>query len=218
MQVNEEIDALSTMGFEPVNFLVVPKVIAYQLHRVAHRLIEVETIDRPEFEALVALKTPLVQIRGQWVSLDPEQVEAAIRFWERHTSEGEVGLLDAVRLGLGAETAAGSLPVERIDAEGPLAAWLARLSGAAVTVLAVVPHGPPRSPSDDEDDLATLLTTGSTVVGQAARHLVQAGIPATLRLRQGSLAHQLHHEVIGTDYDLVLIGSKPILTLGEKGV
>jgi phospholipid/cholesterol/gamma-HCH transport system permease protein len=28
MRVNEEIDALSTMGFEPVNFLVVPKVIA----------------------------------------------------------------------------------------------------------------------------------------------------------------------------------------------
>ncbi len=28
MLVNEEIDALSTMGFEPVNFLVVPKVIA----------------------------------------------------------------------------------------------------------------------------------------------------------------------------------------------
>jgi phospholipid/cholesterol/gamma-HCH transport system permease protein len=28
MLVNEEIDALSTMGFEPINFLVVPKVIA----------------------------------------------------------------------------------------------------------------------------------------------------------------------------------------------
>lgn len=28
MKVNEEIDALSTMGFEPVNFLAVPKVIA----------------------------------------------------------------------------------------------------------------------------------------------------------------------------------------------
>ena len=28
MRVNEEIDALSTMGFEPVNFLVMPKVIA----------------------------------------------------------------------------------------------------------------------------------------------------------------------------------------------
>ena len=100
----------------------------------------------------------------------------------------------------------------------PGAPRLAVARGAAVTVLAVVPHGPHQSPSDDEDDLATLLTTGSTVVGQAARHLVQAGIAATLRLRQGSLAHQLHHEVIGTDYDLVLIGSKPILTLGEKGV
>ena len=86
---------------------------------------------------------------------------------------------------------------------------LARLSGATVTVLAVVPPGP-------ENSLAALLTTPSTAVSQAARQLVQAGIAATLRLRQGSLDCQLHREVIETDYDLVLIGSKPILPLGYQ--
>jgi hypothetical protein len=35
-----------------------------------------------EFAALAALKSPLVQIRGQWVQLDPDQIEAAIKFWE----------------------------------------------------------------------------------------------------------------------------------------
>ena len=25
---------------------------------------------------------PLVQVRGQWVQLEPEQIEAAIDFWE----------------------------------------------------------------------------------------------------------------------------------------
>jgi len=104
------------------------------------------------------------------------------------------------------------------DPSGPAAlAWavrLARSSGAAVTVLAVVPPGPQKSASGDADSLATLLTTGSTVVGQAAQHLVQAGIAATLRLRQGLLDHQLHREVIETDYDLVVVGSKPIVAFG----
>jgi len=107
------------------------------------------------------------------------------------------------------------------DPSGPAAlAWavrLARSSDAAVTVLAVVPPGLSRSPSGDEYELTTLLTTGTTVVGQAAQHLVQAGITATLRLRQGSLDRQLHREVIETDYDLVLIGSKPILAFEPQG-
>ena len=107
------------------------------------------------------------------------------------------------------------------DPSGPAClAWavrLARTNDAAVTILAVVPPGPSQSLLGDEDDLATLLTTSDTVVGQAAQHLVQAGIVATLRLRQGSLAHQLHREVIETDYDLVLVGSKPIPAIGSCG-
>ena len=60
------------------------------------------TVTREEFDALVALKSPLVQIRGQWVQLDPEQIEAAIRFWEKQNLEAEIGLNEAVRMGLGA--------------------------------------------------------------------------------------------------------------------
>ena len=106
------------------------------------------------------------------------------------------------------------------DPSGPAAlarvVYLARLSGAVVTVLAVVPPVPQRSPSEDGGDLTALLTTKSTAVGQAAQQLVQAGIAATLRLRQGSLDRQLHREVIETDYDLVLVGSKPILRSGSR--
>ena len=107
------------------------------------------------------------------------------------------------------------------DPSGPAAlAWAVRLaksSGSAVTVLAIVPPGPQRFPRDDERNLTALLTTDSTVVGQAAQHLVQAGIAATLRLRQGLPDHQLHCEVIETDYDLVLVGSKPIWAFGRQG-
>ena len=62
-----------------------------------------EALSREEFAALVALKSPLVQMRGQWVQLDPDQVEAAIRFWEKEEQQGEAGLLDAMQMGLGAD-------------------------------------------------------------------------------------------------------------------
>ena len=81
-----------------------------------------------EFRALAKLKTPLVQIRGQWVSLDDEQIEAAIRFFDQQKIKGEMSLLEAMRLGLGGETSAGGLPVEGVDADGWLGDWLERMS------------------------------------------------------------------------------------------
>jgi SNF2 family DNA or RNA helicase len=83
-----------------------------------------------EFRALVALKSPLVQIRGQWVQLDAEQVEAAIRFWEKHQTEGEMGLLQAMQMGLGGQTDQDGLSVDEVIPEGWLAEWLERLKQA----------------------------------------------------------------------------------------
>jgi SNF2 family DNA or RNA helicase len=81
-----------------------------------------------EFKALAKLKSPLVQIRGQWVTLDPDQIEAAIRFWDKKQIEGELSLLEAMRLGLGGETVQGGLPVDAIEAEGWLGDWLQNVS------------------------------------------------------------------------------------------
>ena len=86
-------------------------------------------LTQDEFEALVALKSPLVQIRGQWVQLDPEQIEKALEFWQAQTWEGEAGLLDALQMGLGAEETVGGLPVENVSFEGWLSEWLKRLRG-----------------------------------------------------------------------------------------
>jgi SNF2 family DNA or RNA helicase len=85
-------------------------------------------LTRQEFEALVALKSPLVQIRGQWVQLDPEQIEAAIRFWEKQQQKGDISLQEALRLGLGSESAGDGLPVDDVTAEGWLAEWLDRFT------------------------------------------------------------------------------------------
>lgn len=85
------------------------------------------TLTREEFEALAALKMPLVQVRGQWVQLDTDQVEAAIRFWEKQQHSGEMGLLEAAQLALGGETAHG-LPLDEVLAEGWIGEWLDNIS------------------------------------------------------------------------------------------
>ena len=85
------------------------------------------TLTEEEFRALAALKAPLVQIRGQWVQLDPEQIEAAIRFWEKQQVEGEMGLMEALQFGLGSHTLEGGLPVDEVTAEGWFAEFLERV-------------------------------------------------------------------------------------------
>ncbi len=87
------------------------------------------TLTREEFEALVALKTPLVQIRGQWVQLDPDQIEAAIRFWEKQEQAAELAWQEALRLGLGGTDQIDGLPVQGVEVEGWLADWLERFKG-----------------------------------------------------------------------------------------
>jgi len=85
-------------------------------------------LTREEFESLVALKSPLVQIRGQWVQLDPEQIEAAIQFWEQQQQEGIISLQEALRLGLGEETGVEGVPLDGVAVEGWLADWLDRFT------------------------------------------------------------------------------------------
>jgi superfamily II DNA or RNA helicase len=90
-----------------------------------------EPLSREEFESLVALKSPLVQVRGKWVQLDAEQVEAAIRFWrelERQDEEAEIGLLDAAALVLDGAQVNG-LPVEGVETEGWLQEWFDHFTG-----------------------------------------------------------------------------------------
>jgi SNF2 family DNA or RNA helicase len=99
-------------------------------------------LTREEFDALVALKSPLVQIRGQWVQLDPEQIEAAIRFWEREGLEGDLSLPEAMRLGLaGEEQERNGLPVDGVELDDWLQNWLNRLQGDEKLEVLPMPEG-----------------------------------------------------------------------------
>ncbi len=89
-----------------------------------------QSIDPDEFAHLAALKQPLVQVRGEWVELQPEQVEAAIRFWEKRATEEEMALRDVLRLGLVDEAEIGELPVVGIEAQGWVDELLQQMAGS----------------------------------------------------------------------------------------
>ncbi len=99
------------------------------------------TLSQDEFRELVALKSPLVQLRGQWVQLDPEQIEAALRFWGSRRHEGEASLLEALRMGLGGEESVDGLPVEEACFEDRLDDWLKQVTGQERLVELAQPAG-----------------------------------------------------------------------------
>ncbi|MGC9398503.1 MAG: SNF2-related protein [Anaerolineae bacterium] len=85
-----------------------------------------EPLSREEFERLVALKQPLVQVRGQWVLLQPEEIEAAIAFWKQR-QEREMELRQALNVALGATEQVGGLPLSGVEVSGALAEMVEQL-------------------------------------------------------------------------------------------
>jgi hypothetical protein len=82
------------------------------------------SLTEEEFQALAKLKTPLVQVRGQWVQLDSEQIESAIRFWENHPIEGEMNLIEALQYGLSGQTTEGGLSIDGVIVDNWISEWL----------------------------------------------------------------------------------------------
>ncbi len=91
-----------------------------------------EVLDPEGFAKLAELKLPLVQLRGEWVELQPEQIEAAIEFWEKQAAaEGqEMGLREALQVGLVEEGEVGGLPIVDVEAEGWVEDLLRQLNGS----------------------------------------------------------------------------------------
>jgi hypothetical protein len=77
-----------------------------------------QTLSREELERLAALKMPLVRVRGQWVMLQPDQIEAAIAFWEKKHKQDEIPLRDALGMALGAADEIMGLPLQGVETSG----------------------------------------------------------------------------------------------------
>ncbi len=84
-----------------------------------------EPLSPEEFAELASLKEPLVRIRGRWLEIRPDEVERAIRAWERRRNAGPVSLLDALHLPEEEE----GLPVTGVEFEGELEHLFRRLQG-----------------------------------------------------------------------------------------
>ncbi len=95
-----------------------------------------EPLTREAFAQLVNLHSPLVQQNGHWLRLDPEQIEAAQRFWKRHSFEGQLSLLHALRVALAMDTHSrvAGLPVHQVLLKGWLPELLQRLTGEDETL------------------------------------------------------------------------------------
>jgi hypothetical protein len=84
------------------------------------------TLTLNELRELAALKLPLVMARGRWIVLRPEDVEAALAFFERRAERGEAPAGELLRESLGLVAGAqADLPVAEIEAKG----WLKELLG-----------------------------------------------------------------------------------------
>ncbi|MCG8364564.1 MAG: SNF2-related protein, partial [Pseudanabaenales cyanobacterium] len=79
-----------------------------------------QEISKTDFERLVALHTPLVEINGEWVELRPQDVKAAQAFFERPKQETALSVEDALRISTGDTQMIDKLPVVSFEASGAL--------------------------------------------------------------------------------------------------
>jgi SNF2 family DNA or RNA helicase len=87
-----------------------------------------EKLSFEELQRLAKFKAPFVKVRGQWVLLNAEEIQAAIQFWKNKASE-QTTLREIVRMALGGGKTPGNIPVEEILASGWIADLLKELDG-----------------------------------------------------------------------------------------
>jgi SNF2 family DNA or RNA helicase len=98
------------------------------------------TLTLEELEMLARLKTALVKIRGQWVQLNAEEIQAAIDLWKRNGA-GQATVRDLIQMALGARPPVASLAFDGVSATGWVADLLAKLEGHEALELLSSPNG-----------------------------------------------------------------------------
>ena len=79
-----------------------------------------QTISKAQFDRLVALNSPLVEINGEWVELKPPDIKTAQNFFAARKNSLTLSLEDALRLSTGDTMAIEKLPVVSFEASGVL--------------------------------------------------------------------------------------------------
>ncbi|BAZ68369.1 SNF2-related helicase [Fischerella sp. NIES-4106] len=79
-----------------------------------------QTLSKKEFDSLVALNSPLVEINGEWVELRPQDIKTAQAFFASRKDQMALSLEDALRLSTGDTQTIEKLPVVSFEASGAL--------------------------------------------------------------------------------------------------
>ncbi len=86
-----------------------------------------EELTMAELQALAAMKSPLVKLRGQWVELNQDDLQHALKLLADPKSE--TSGRELARMALGAGAAPGGLPIAGVEATGALGEIIAQLDG-----------------------------------------------------------------------------------------
>ncbi|MDF5707081.1 MAG: DEAD/DEAH box helicase [Nostoc sp. S4] len=100
-----------------------------------------QNISKAEFDKLVALNSPLVEINGEWVELRPQDIKTAQTFFASRKDQMALSLEDALRLSTGDTQVIEKLPVVSFEASGALQ----ELIGALTNNQAIAPLPTPAS-------------------------------------------------------------------------
>lgn len=79
-----------------------------------------QRLSKTEFDRLVAMNAPLVEINGEWVELRPQDVKAAQAFFTTRKDQMALSLEDALRISTGDTQLIEKLPVVGFEASGAL--------------------------------------------------------------------------------------------------
>jgi SNF2 family DNA or RNA helicase len=88
-----------------------------------------KTISKKEFDRLMALKSPLVEVNGEWIALQPSDVRAAEAIFTASKEQMTLSVEDALRLSTGDTTTLAKLPVVKFEPSGALQELITNLTG-----------------------------------------------------------------------------------------
>ncbi|MBE9178821.1 DEAD/DEAH box helicase [Oculatella sp. LEGE 06141] len=101
-----------------------------------------QRLSKAEFDRLVALNTPLVEINGEWVELRPQDIKAAQAFFENRKDQRSLSLEDALRISTGDTQMIEKLPVLNFEASGSLQELINTLTTGNQSVESIeIPQG-----------------------------------------------------------------------------
>jgi len=155
-----------------------------------------------EFQRLSEARSPLVQVRGNWVELRPEDMDAAKKFL-RDNEDGEMTLLAAIHAAHGSTPVKTGLPVFGLDATG----WVKDLLAASSGDQNMPVVKPPR---DFRGELRPYQITGLSWLafldqfGLGACLADDMGLGKTIQLI-ALLQHEREHAPPGTTFEPTLL-------------